>query len=106
MTGRRTYWTAAARYGLAGAVGGALMGWFLGLFDLVDPLVAAFWLALWGALIGAVIGAVLGLLAHAMTGGRRDFSWVGTVQADSYDLQVDTRYADQAARVLAADLGR
>ncbi|MEH1127160.1 general stress protein [Micromonospora sp. CPCC 206061] len=106
VTGRRTYWTAAGQYALAGAIGGALIGWFLGLFDLVDPLVAAFWLAASGALIGAFIGTALGLLVHAMTDGRRDFSSVGTVQADRYDLQVDTRYADQAARVLAADRGR
>jgi hypothetical protein len=105
VTGRLTYWVAAGRYAVSGAIIGALLGWIFGLFDLVDPLVASLWLALWGAVFGAVVGAILGLVTHAMTGGRRDFSSIDSVRADRYDVQVDAAFADEAARVLGGTGG-
>ena len=87
---------------MSGAVLGALFGWLFGLFDWVNPLIAGLLLALYGAIFGAVLGGLLGLLAHAMTGGRRDFSSVAGMRADSYDVLVDAEVADGAAQLLEA----
>lgn len=72
-----------------------MFGWILGLVDLVNPLVSGLLLAVYGAIVGAVIGALLGLVAHALTGGWRDFASVSAVRADSYDLLVEDTHADQ-----------
>jgi hypothetical protein len=59
-------------------------------------------LALYGAIVGAALGAVLGVAAHALTGGRRDFSSIGAFRADSYDVLVDDTHAEQATQLLSA----
>ncbi|ASW57199.1 general stress protein [Plantactinospora sp. KBS50] len=102
VTGRLTHTTAAAYQALGGAVLGALFGWILGLFNLVNPLVSALLLAVYGAIIGAVLGGLLGLVAHAITGGRRDFASIRGLRADSYELLVDDAHAERAAGLLAA----
>lgn len=104
ITGRKGYTKAALGSAAGGALIGALVGWLLGLFSLVEPLVSAFILAGWGIVIGAVIGAVIGLIGHAMTGGRRDFSSVGTMRAQRYEVMADVEVADQAQSALA-DVG-
>ena len=101
ITGRMTYGQAAFRGALTGAVAGALIGWLFGVFDWFHPLVAAAWLAFDGLWFGAIVGALVGLLAHAVTGGRRDFSSVGTMKADTYELLVDDAVAADAERLLA-----
>ena len=101
VIGRLTWIKAAGYQAIGGAVLGALFGWILGLFDLVN-LVSRMLLALYGAVAGAVLGAVLGLIAHALTGGRRDFTSISAFRADSYDLLVDDTHADQATQLLAA----
>jgi hypothetical protein len=101
VMGRMGYREAALRGAPSGALVGALIGWLFGLFDWSDPLLAAFWLALWGLLIGALIGALTGLLLHALTRGRRDFSSVAGMRADSYEVVADDEVAEQAARLLA-----
>jgi hypothetical protein len=105
VTGRLTMWGAAGQGAVSGAVLGAVLGWLFGLFNWVDPLIAGLLLALYGALLGALAGAIVGLVAHALTGGRRDFSSVGELRADSYDLLVDAAYATEAGRLLDADGG-
>ena len=50
---------------------------------------------------GAVFGLIFGLIAYAMTGGKRDFTSVGAMRAETYDLLVDADHADEAERVLA-----
>lgn len=102
VTGRLTTWGAAARSAVSGAVLGALFGWLFGLFDWVNPLIAGLLLALYGAIFGAVLGGLLGLLGHAMTGGRRDFSSVAGMRADSYDVLVEAEVADRAGQLPAA----
>ena len=79
---------AAAQSAAYGAVLGALFGWLFGLFDWVNPLISGLLLALYGAIFGAVAGGLLGMLGHALTGGRRDFSSVAGMRADSYDILV------------------
>jgi heat induced stress protein YflT len=100
VTGRVGYLDAALRAGFGGAVAGALIGWLFGVFNWVDPLVAAGWLALDGLWFGFVVGALMGLLAHALTHGRRDFTSVGRLAADRFDLVVDESVAEEAMRLL------
>lgn len=85
----------------SGAITGALFVFVFGLFDRLTPLVSSLTLALYGALFEAVVGALVGLLAHAATGGRREFTSVSAFQADRYTVVVDDERADSAARVLA-----
>ncbi|WP_197716993.1 general stress protein [Glycomyces terrestris] len=105
VTGRMTMAGAAGQGAVSGALLGAVLGWLFGLFNWVDPLIAGLLLALYGALLGAIAGAIVGLVAHALTGGRRDFSSVGELRADSYDLLVDAAHATEAGRLLDADGG-
>lgn len=52
-------------------------------------------------MIGAVIGAVIGLIAHALSGGRRDFSSVSTVRAERYDVLAEADVAAEMERAIA-----
>ncbi|GLZ01519.1 general stress protein [Actinoplanes sp. NBRC 103695] len=85
-----------ARAALAGAASGAWFGLFIGLlFGIFSD---SNWLAvlLVGLLIGALWGAVFGALAHAMTGGRRDFSSRSSLTASQYAVAVEAEVADEA----------
>jgi hypothetical protein len=101
ITGRKGYGRATVQGLGSGAVVGALLGWLFGLFSLIEPLVSAIVLAVWGLLIGAVIGAVIGLIAHALSGGRRDFSSVSTVRAERYDVLAEADVAAEMERAIA-----
>jgi hypothetical protein len=105
ITGRLTIWRAAAQSAGQGAVLGALFGWLFGLFDWVNPVISGLLLALYGAIFGAVVGGLLGLFGHAVTGGRRDFSSVAGMRAESYDVLVDAEVAPQAIQLLDAPGG-
>ena len=96
VLGRMTVGRAA----LAGAASGAWFGLFLGLlFSIFSD---ANWLAviLSGMLIGAIWGAVFGAVAHAMTGGRRDFTSMRSLEARQYAVTVSAEHADQARQLL------
>ncbi len=101
VTGRKSYGRAALEGLGAGALPGALVGFVFGLFSLVDPLVSGLLLSFYGLLFGALIGAAFGLISHALSGGRRDFSSVGAMRADSYDVVADEEVAESAARRLS-----
>jgi hypothetical protein len=101
VTGRLTYGRAALNGALTGAVIGGFFGFFFGLFSFIAPLISALALALYGMLYGAAVGALLNMLFHALSGGERDFSSVGGVLAERYDVVVDEAYADEAARLVA-----
>ena len=101
VTGRLTWGKAALNGVLGGAVTGLFLGWLLGLFNIIDPLVSAFVLAFWGLAFGGAIGAIIGVIGYAMTGGRRDFTSVGTMQAQQYNIMVDSEVADEAQRLLS-----
>ena len=101
VTGRMTSGRAALQGALTGAVVGLMVGWLFGVFDWFNPVVAAGWLALDGLWFGALVGGLAGLLAHAMTGGRRDFAAVGSMTADKYEVQVDEELVEKAAELLA-----
>jgi hypothetical protein len=97
---RMTWAKAALRGALTGALTGALIGWLFAVFSWFDPSVARLWLVVDGLWFGALVGAAFGLLAHALTGGRRDFTSVPTLGADHYDVLVDEDVADEATRLL------
>jgi hypothetical protein len=100
-----SYGRAALTGAVNGAVIGFLIGWLFGVFNWFDPVVSAFWLAIDGLWFGALVGALLGLLLHALSGGRRDFSAVGGMRANRYEVVVEESVADEAARLLGALAG-
>jgi hypothetical protein len=95
--GRLTTGRAALAGAGTGAWFGLLIGILLGAFA-----VGAWWRVLLFAVVASVVwGATFGAVAHAMTGGQRDFSSTPTLQADSYTLVVDADVADQVREMLS-----
>jgi len=87
----------AAGAGLAsGAWFGLLIGLLLGIFSNSNWFAVIFVCLL----IGAVWGAVFGAIAHAATGGRRDFASRSSLQAGQYAVTTDPEVADQARQLL------
>ena len=101
VTGRVGYGRAALQGAGSGAFIGLFFGFILGLFSLIDPLVSALALAFWGLVLGAILGAIIGLISHAASGGRRDFSSVGSMEAERYDVLADEEVAEEAQRLLS-----
>jgi hypothetical protein len=96
VLGRVTVAKAALAGAGTGAWFGLLIGFLLGIFA-----VAAWWkVILFTVVAGVIWGALFGAIAHAMTGGRRDFASITAIQADSYSLTVDADHAGQAAQLL------
>jgi hypothetical protein len=96
VLGRMTVGRAA----LAGAGSGAWFGLFIGLlFGLFS---SSGWLAvlLTGLIIGALWGTAFGAIAHAATGGRRDFSSRSYLAAGQYAVTVAADRVDQARQLL------
>jgi hypothetical protein len=88
------------RAALAGAATGAWFGLLIGL--LLSIFTVSLWwaLLLTGLVIGALWGAAFGAIAHAMTGGRRDFASRSELAAGQYAIVVDADYAEQARQLL------
>ncbi|GAA2887566.1 membrane protein [Streptosporangium fragile] len=101
VLGRLTYLRAAGMGAASGAWFGLLIGLFLGIFT---PGRLFLTLALWGLLWGAVAGAVFGLIAHAMSGGKRDFLSADALVAERYNLLVAAPHAAEARRLLNIEL--
>jgi len=94
------------RAALAGAGSGAWFGLFIGfLFTLFS---SSHWWAvmLTAIIIGAVWGAVFGAGAHAMTGGRRDFTSRSSLQATTYAIIVESEVADEARTLVTRFIWR
>ncbi|AGL18707.1 general stress protein [Actinoplanes sp. N902-109] len=89
-----------ARAAGAGAASGAWFGLFIGLFFGLFSDSSWFSVIFLGLLIGAIWGAVFGALAHAMTGGRRDFSSRSSLQATEYAVTAEADVADEARALL------
>lgn len=100
VTGRMTYARAALGGALSGAVIGFLIGWLFGVFSWFDPVVSSLWLAIDGLWFGALVGALMGLVTHALSRGRRDFSAIGGMRANRYEVVVEESVADEADRLL------
>ncbi|GAA3273654.1 hypothetical protein Dvina_37520 [Dactylosporangium vinaceum] len=101
VTGRLTKAKAALSGAASGAWFGLLIGVLLGLFA-----TGSGWLAMVGVGVafGALWGAAFGFLAHAMTGGRRDFSAVRSLAAAHYDVIAGSAHVDRA-RVMLGQAG-
>jgi hypothetical protein len=95
VLGRMTVTRAA----IVGASSGAWFGLLIGLVFTIFS-ASAWWAVLLTALaVGAIWGAIFGAVAHALTGGRRDFTSSSSLQASQYAVVVDAEVADEA-RVL------
>ena len=89
-----------ARAALAGAASGAWFGLLIGLLIALFATTSWGWVILVAVVIGAAWGAVFGAIAHAMTGGRRDFASASRLEAAQYAVAVHADYADQARQLL------
>ena len=96
VTGRMT----GGRAALAGAASGAWFGLFIGLLFGLFSDSGWFAVILVCLLIGAAWGAIFGAIAHAATGGRRDFASRSSLQAGQYAVTADAEVADQARNLL------
>jgi hypothetical protein len=89
-----------ARAALAGAASGAWFGLLIGLLIGIFR-ASAWWRVLIAAIvIGAAWGAIFGGVAHAATGGRRDFSSRTSLQAERYAVNVGEDHVDEARLML------
>ena len=88
------------RAAVAGLASGAWFGLFIGL--LLGIFTSSNWFAviLVTLAIGAAWGAIFGAIAHAATGGRRDFTSRSQLQASQYAVTVDAEYADAARHMV------
>lgn len=95
VTGRMNLGRAA----LSGALSGMWFGLMIGLLWVIvgapdlSPVVL-------GVTFGAVFGALFGVAAHALSGGKRDFTSVSQVVATRYGLRCETEVAFQCRQVL------
>lgn len=96
VLGRLTTGRAALAGAASGAWFGVLIGLLLGIFT-----VSSWWQVLVAAIVIATAwGAIFGAIAHAATGGRRDFSSRTSLVADNYAVKVDAEHAEQARQLL------
>ncbi|WP_413543552.1 general stress protein [Citricoccus nitrophenolicus] len=95
ITGRMTTGRAAGR----GALGGLWFGLMIGLLFLILAPASGLMMILLALGFGAVWGAVFGALGHAATRGRRDFSSIQVMEAESYDVLVEATHITLAAQV-------
>ena len=100
VTGRLNLGRAILQGALSGAVLGAFIGFVFGLFNFFAPVTSALSLALYGLFVGGVAGAIMGGVGYAMSGGRRDFTSVGGMQAERYNLMVTSEQENEARRIL------
>ncbi|WP_442875128.1 general stress protein [Actinoplanes sp. NBC_00393] len=90
------------RAAIAGAASGAWFGLFIGLLFGLFSDSGWFAVILTTVLIGAVWGAIFGAIAHAATGGRRDFTSRSSLQAAQYAVLADAEVAEQARQLLVS----
>ena len=100
VTGRRTMLTAGRDGLIAGAYFGALAAFIASFFITLEEGVNAFELVVSWLIFGGLAGAAWGVLSHALLRGRRDFSSVGKLEAESYQLWVEESHAAQAEQML------
>lgn len=101
VTGRMGYGQAALQGAGLGALLGLVFGFLLGLFSFFNPVFSALYLGIVWLIYGAIIGLIVGLIGHALSGGRRDFSSIGGIQAGRYNVMADEEVADEASQLLA-----
>ena len=78
---------------------GLFFGLLLGIFT-NRSFAGWFALVLTAVIVGAIWGALFGLVAHSLTGGRRDFASRSGLVAAKYDVMVESAYSTQAREIL------
>ena len=96
VTGRRTTLTAGRDGLISGLYFGAFLALIASFFITLEEGVSAFELVISWAILGALVGALWSMLGHALTRGKRDFSAVGKLEAESYQLWVEESHAAEA----------
>ena len=96
VTGRLNWGRVISTSASIGALTGVLIGLFLGFF-FGGPLLN---IVLYGLVVGIVISILFAVAGYAATRGQRDFSSVGGMQAERYNVMVDTDAADEAEGML------
>lgn len=96
VTGRLNWGRVISTAASSGALTGVLIGLFLGFF-FGGPLLN---IVLYGLVVGIIISILFAVAGYAATRGRRDFSSVGGMQAERYNVMVDTDVADEAEGML------
>ena len=97
VTGRLNWGRVISTAASSGALTGVLIGLFLGLVFPVGSILA---IVLYGLVVGIIISILFAVAGYAATRGRRDFSSVGGMQAERYNVMVDTDVADEAEGML------
>lgn len=90
------------RAALAGAATGAWFGLFIGLLFGIFAVDNWIGVVVTAVLIGAAWGAIFGAIAHAMSGGRRDFTSASSLRASEYAVTVDQEVADDARHMIGS----
>jgi len=91
-----------ARAAGAGAASGGWFGLFIGLLFGIFSNSNWFAVIFVCLLVGAAWGAIFGAIAHAATGGRRDFASRSSLQAGQYQVIADAEVGDQARGLLVS----
>ena len=100
VTGRLNWGKAALNGAIGGATTRLFLGVLLGLFFLIALFITAVVFGMYGLIAGLIIGTIVGLISYALLGGNRDFTSVGSIQADRYVVLVEAVVADKATRLL------
>lgn len=100
VTGRRTVAKAAGEGALSGLWFGAIIGVLLTLFVELDEDVSGLGVIVSYALTGAVVGAIFLAFGHWMRRGTRDFSTIGKLDAEAYELWVHPDHLYRARQML------
>ncbi len=101
VTGRLD-WTRALSLGMTqGAFTGIFIGLILNFLGFGGQGRSFLSLMIDGLLLGVIFGALWGLLTYALSGGRRDFTSVGGMRADHYNVMCDPEQAEQARALLS-----
>ncbi|WP_210493637.1 general stress protein [Patulibacter sp. SYSU D01012] len=98
ITGRVTTGGAAGQGAAQGAVIGLVFALLFGIFFTGPGFLG---LLLYAVLLAALLGAALAAIAHAATGGTRDFGSVGGMTAERYEVVVDHDVAARATELLS-----
>jgi uncharacterized protein YacL len=96
VTGRLNWGRVISTSAGSGALTGVIIGLFLGLLFNI-PLLN---IVIYGLVVGIITSILFGVMGYAMTGGRRDFSSVGGMQAERYNVMVDESVANEAENLI------
>lgn len=97
VTGRRTWATVLGE----GALSGLTTGLFVGVMLMLFVGNGTFAMLYVGLAMGMAFGILARMLAHALTGGKRDFNSARVTVATRYEVLAEHKVAQQARDMLA-----